>query len=254
MDISIEKLNANNYSTWKEDVKVVLMEKAGIEDPVKAWKILEEHFRPDSRARATGLADEFFSCRVCPDEDIGIYASGGGARLKHISAQLADCYKPIQDWYHAFQLIQYLPPDYAGIVQVIYRWKNEDFKADKVLSELLAEEARLKQSNKDQEVLECQAKINSSRPLKVITRKIPSENHDKVELTSKVKGRQRKNQKRRPRSFSRKRQNTSLVTDANASVTTSLPPGSLIQRPHRTSAVTRTRCSTTDLLKEPRYP
>ncbi|GBO35628.1 hypothetical protein AVEN_160343-1 [Araneus ventricosus] len=114
MDISIEKMNANNYSTWKEDVKVVLMEKgswriiteeekvpdklsgiegeeertyqkllkdynlrkdraysviylssekeyrlliAGIEDPVKAWKILEEHFRPDSRARAIGLTD-----------------------------------------------------------------------------------------------------------------------------------------------------------------------------------------------------
>ncbi|GBM25192.1 hypothetical protein AVEN_171697-1 [Araneus ventricosus] len=99
MDISIEKLNANNYSTWKEDDKVVLREKgswriiteeekvpnklsgiegeevrtyqkllkdynlrkdraysviylssekeyrlliAGIEDPVKAWKILED--------------------------------------------------------------------------------------------------------------------------------------------------------------------------------------------------------------------
>ncbi|GBM71737.1 Retrovirus-related Pol polyprotein from transposon TNT 1-94 [Araneus ventricosus] len=281
MDISIEKLNANNYSTWKEDVKVVLMEKgswriiteeekvphklsgiegeeertyqkllkdcsfrkdraysviylssekeyrlliAGIEDPVKAWKILEEHFRPDSRARAIGLTDEFFSCRVCPNEDIGIYA----ARLKHISAQLADCDKPIKDWYHAFQLIRYLPPEYAGIVQAIYRWKDEDFKADKVLSELLAEEARLKQSNKDQEVLACQAKTNSSRPIKVITRKIPSGNHDQVELTSKVKGRQRKNQKRRPRSFSRKRQNTSLVTDANASATTSLPPGTWI--------------------------
>ncbi|GBL94864.1 hypothetical protein AVEN_118486-1, partial [Araneus ventricosus] len=120
MDISIEKLNANNYSTWKEDVKVELLEKgswriiteeekvpdklsgiegeeertyqkllkdynlrkdraysviylssekeyrlliAGIEDPVKAWKILEKHFRPDSRARAIGLTDEFFSCR-----------------------------------------------------------------------------------------------------------------------------------------------------------------------------------------------
>ncbi|GBN46081.1 hypothetical protein AVEN_270798-1, partial [Araneus ventricosus] len=151
---------------------------AGIEDPVKAWKILEEHFRPDSRARAIGLTDEFFSCRVCPDEDIGIYAD----RLKHISAQLADCDKPIKDWYHAFQLIRYLPPEYAGIVQAIYRWKDEDFKADKVLSELLAEEARLKQSNNDQEVQACQAKINSSRPLKVITRKIITR---KVEITTK---------------------------------------------------------------------
>ncbi|GBM66911.1 hypothetical protein AVEN_1647-1 [Araneus ventricosus] len=156
------------------------------------------------------------------------------------SIEQADCDEPIKDWYHAFQHIRYLPPDYAGIVQAIYRWKDEDFKVDKVLSELLAEEARLKQSNKDQEVLACQAKINSSRPLKVITRKIPSGNHDQVELTSKVKGRQRKNQKRRPRSFFRKRQNTSLVANANA--TTNLEPGSLIQRPHRTSVVTRTRC------------
>ncbi|GBO09332.1 hypothetical protein AVEN_106074-1 [Araneus ventricosus] len=47
----------------------------GIEDPVVTWKILEEHFRPDSRTRGIGLTDEFFSCRVCPDEDIGIYAA-----------------------------------------------------------------------------------------------------------------------------------------------------------------------------------
>ncbi|GBN70318.1 hypothetical protein AVEN_162604-1, partial [Araneus ventricosus] len=105
-------------------------------------------------------------------------------RLKHISAQPADCDKPIKDWYHAFQLIRYLPPDYAGIVQAIYKWRDDDFKADKVLSELLAEEARLKQSNKDQEVLACQVKINSSRPLKVKAQKIPGENHDQVESTT----------------------------------------------------------------------
>ncbi|GBM88500.1 hypothetical protein AVEN_25087-1 [Araneus ventricosus] len=47
---------------------------------------------------------------------------------------------------------------------------DEDFKADKVLSELLLR-SRLVKSNKDQEVLACQAKTNSSRPIKVITRK-----------------------------------------------------------------------------------
>ncbi|GBN81924.1 hypothetical protein AVEN_218414-1 [Araneus ventricosus] len=104
-----------------------------IEDPVAAWKRLEEHFRPNSRSR----------------EEIGIYA----ARIRSIVDQLKDAGKPISEWYQAFQLIRFLPPEFNGIVQYIYRWDDNEFKFDKILQELIAEESRLKQSIKDQKVI-----------------------------------------------------------------------------------------------------
>lgn len=127
---SIERLNSQNYSTWREDVRAILMEKgcwrivngeekqpaegdsdkiklsfsqrkdkaysllylstekeyrslvSNSDDPVKTWKILADHFRPDSRARVIGLTDEYFSCKPDPDEEIGLY----GARLKKIGS------------------------------------------------------------------------------------------------------------------------------------------------------------------------
>ncbi|GBM94824.1 Retrovirus-related Pol polyprotein from transposon TNT 1-94, partial [Araneus ventricosus] len=117
-----------------------------IEDPVAAWKRLEEHFRPNSRARVIGLTDDFFSCRINPQEEIGIYA----ARIRSIVDQLKDAGKPISEWYQAFQLIRFLPAEFNGIVQYIYRWDDNEFKFDKILQELIAEESRLKQSIKDQ--------------------------------------------------------------------------------------------------------
>ncbi|GBM82877.1 Retrovirus-related Pol polyprotein from transposon TNT 1-94 [Araneus ventricosus] len=117
-----------------------------IEDPVAAWKRLEEHFRPNSRARVIGLTVDFFSCRINPQEEIGIYA----ARIRSIVDQLKDAGKPISEWYQAFQLIRFLPPEFNGIVPYIYRWDDKEFKFDKILQELIAEESRLKQSIKDQ--------------------------------------------------------------------------------------------------------
>ncbi|GBN48440.1 Retrovirus-related Pol polyprotein from transposon TNT 1-94 [Araneus ventricosus] len=193
MESSIEYLEADNYSSWRTDMKVLLMERNcwrivtgtetkpedenykelrdfnsrkdkaystiylnvsksyrcvidDIEDPVAAWKRLEEHFRPNSRARVIGLTDDFFSCRINPQEEIGIYA----ARIRSIVDQLKDAGKPISEWYQAFQLIRFLPPEFNGIVQYIYRWDDNEFKFDKILQELIAEESRLKQSIKDQ--------------------------------------------------------------------------------------------------------
>ncbi|GBM31127.1 hypothetical protein AVEN_58923-1 [Araneus ventricosus] len=100
-----------------------------IEDPVASWKRLEEHFRPNSRARVIGLTDDFFSCRINPQEEIGIYA----ARIRSIVDQLKDAGKPISEWYQAFQLIRFLPPEFNGIVQYIYRWDDKEFKFDKIL-------------------------------------------------------------------------------------------------------------------------
>ncbi|KAF8795519.1 Retrovirus-related Pol polyprotein like [Argiope bruennichi] len=194
MESTIEPLDANNYSSWRDDIKVLLMERncwrivigseikpdetkckelkdfycrkdkaysaiylnisknyrciiADIEDPVVAWKRIEDHFQPDSRARIIGLTDVFFSCRINPQEEIGIYA----ARIRRIVEQLKDAGKPISDWYQAFQLIRFLPPEFNSIVQNIYRWNDTEFKFDKILQELLAEESRLKQAMRDHE-------------------------------------------------------------------------------------------------------
>lgn len=260
----IEKLNATNYSTWRDDVKVVLMDRGAwqivinkeqpplpstpiktgekwsevdpvldkayqkqvkdynlrrdraystlylsiekelrpliseTDDPVKAYEILQIHFRPDSRARTIGLTDDFFSCRIDPNEEIGLYA----ARLKKIATQLNDTGKPIDDWYQAFQLIRYLPPEYVGIVQSIYRWSDDQFKSDKVLRELQAEEARLKQCNKDQEVVAYRTGKEQRTP----------------QASNKPKPKKRNPQKkRRNPPPSSKRQETSLIIEANAS-------------------------------------
>jgi len=196
----IEKLNRNNYGTWVEDIKVLLMEKNAYrivsgqepkpaaeakeakdfqlrsdraytiiylniereyrilitgsnEDPKKAWDTLEKHFRPESRARAMGLTDEFFSCRINDGEPIGLYA----ARLRNIIIQLADADLKLDEWLKSFQLIRYLPAEYNSIVQTIYRWKDDDFVFDKVLDELLAEESRLKQAHGDQQLVALQS-------------------------------------------------------------------------------------------------
>ncbi|GBM58421.1 hypothetical protein AVEN_260020-1 [Araneus ventricosus] len=193
MESSIEYLEVDNYSSWRTDTKVLLMERNcwrivtgtetkpedenykelrdfnsrkdkaystiylkvsmayrcvidDIEDPVAAWKRLEEHFRPNSRARVIGLTDDFFSCGINLQEEMGIYA----ARIRSIVDQLKDAGKPISEWYQAFQLIRFLPPELNGIVIYIYRWDDKEFKFDKILQELIAEESRLKQSIKDQ--------------------------------------------------------------------------------------------------------
>ncbi|KAF8796920.1 hypothetical protein HNY73_001248 [Argiope bruennichi] len=64
---------------------------ADIEDPVVAWKRIEDHFQPDSRARIIGLTDVFFSCRINPQEEIGIYA----ARIRIVD-QLKDAVKEVK--------------------------------------------------------------------------------------------------------------------------------------------------------------
>ncbi|GBL76176.1 hypothetical protein AVEN_234456-1 [Araneus ventricosus] len=139
--MQIDKLNNSNYASWLDGIKVVLMEKnlwkiteesevspdetlfpkeynefqvrkssiekeyriliSEVNDSPQAWKILQKHFRPDSRARVISLTDEFFSCKISEGEDIGLFA----ARLKKIIIDLKDAGKPIADWFQAFQLI-----------------------------------------------------------------------------------------------------------------------------------------------------
>lgn len=218
----IEKLSANNYSTWVEDIKVLLMEKncwrivtgtetkptepvkeededeaeykyklrsyhkdvkdfntradraysiiylnlekpyrgliTSTDDPTVAWTKLKEQCQPSSRARIVNLMDQFFNCRIEPNEELGLYAS----RLQNIVSQLKDAGHSMSDWLEAFQLIRFLPEEYRSIVQSIYRWSDDQFKFDKILQELIAEEARLKLCTIDTESLALHSSAESS--------------------------------------------------------------------------------------------
>lgn len=142
---------------------------SGIKDGKAAWDKLSMHFRPDSRARVVGLNDEFFSCKLLPDEDIGRFA----ARLQNIISQLNDIGKPISIFHQSFQLIRSLPPQFAGIVQTIYRWPDDQFVFDKVRDELLAEESRIKLANSDQVTFALAS--SSNPPSKSVKPQIKSE-------------------------------------------------------------------------------
>lgn len=137
-----EKTYATIYLSITPEFRTLISD---TEDGKIAWERLQKHFEPDSRARVIGLLDEFFECKLRESETIGLFA----ARLRNIVLQLSDCNHALPDLYQAFQLIRYLPTEYLAIVQAIYRWEDDKFKYDKVLAELLAEEARLTQSQKD---------------------------------------------------------------------------------------------------------
>lgn len=118
-----------------------------ISDGKEAWERLQKHFKPESRARLVQLLDQFFSCRMDINESVGLF----GARLKKIVNEMKDAKHPIEDIYQSFQLIRFLPVEFEAAVQAIYRWSDENFKFDKVLEELNAEESRLNQRAADQD-------------------------------------------------------------------------------------------------------
>ncbi|GBL96555.1 hypothetical protein AVEN_229983-1 [Araneus ventricosus] len=103
--------------------------------------MLKSDFQPDSRAKVMALKHEFFSTVIEPDESIGLYAS----KLSRVIEQLREVGHPVEDLDQCFQLLSYLLTEYENIVESVYRWKDKDFKFPKVLEEILAEEARLRQ-------------------------------------------------------------------------------------------------------------
>lgn len=116
-----------------------------ITDGAEAWKRLEHHFRPDSRARVVALTDQFFACVPEDGESIGIFA----AKLRGICLQLNETEHPISAFHQTVQLIRYLPEKFDHIVQLTYDWPDSKFVFDKVLEVLLNEEARLAQREID---------------------------------------------------------------------------------------------------------
>ncbi|KAG8179077.1 hypothetical protein JTE90_010105 [Oedothorax gibbosus] len=113
MEVSqIEKLDASNYGVWKEDVRVLLMER-------NCWRITS--------------GEEKYPTEVEPDEK-----STPAERSKDLREKA----KEIKDFS--------IRRDKAYTVQAIYRWEDSRFTFNKILEELLAEESRLKKCQKDQ--------------------------------------------------------------------------------------------------------
>ncbi|GFX89230.1 copia protein [Trichonephila clavipes] len=110
-----------------------------VTDPVEAWKLLRDNFRPDNRSYHLKLFGEFFQCRIQPNEKLNIFSS----RLKRICDQLEEMGKHMEETYQCYQLLKSLPSKFDSIVQNILRWTDETFKYKDVLLEVIAEETRI---------------------------------------------------------------------------------------------------------------
>ncbi|GBM89787.1 hypothetical protein AVEN_163671-1 [Araneus ventricosus] len=91
------------------------------------------------------LLDEFFNTRFETREALGLFlcrVKQGAERLRKVDHQL-------QPLYQGYQMIRSLPAEYQSVVQTIYRWTDAEFQPDKIESELLLEENRLRLSRKD---------------------------------------------------------------------------------------------------------
>ncbi|GFY64931.1 retrovirus-related Pol polyprotein from transposon TNT 1-94 [Trichonephila inaurata madagascariensis] len=92
-------------------------------DGVVAWKILKDHFEPVTRTRT-------------------------------VATRLQEAGHKFDDLYIGFQLIRWLPQEFQSTVQQIYRWKEENFRAIKIESELILEANRLQLMKQDLEKAE----------------------------------------------------------------------------------------------------
>ncbi|GFY44044.1 uncharacterized protein TNIN_445571 [Trichonephila inaurata madagascariensis] len=135
------------YANISLDLKNLITETT---DGVVAWKILKDHFEPVTRARVIQLLDEFFGTRYQPGEDVGIFIS----RVKTAEIRLQEAGHKLDDLYIGFQLIRWHPQEFQSTVQQIYRWKEEDFRAVKIESELILEANRLQLMKQDLEKAE----------------------------------------------------------------------------------------------------
>ncbi|GIY63677.1 retrovirus-related pol polyprotein from transposon tnt 1-94 [Caerostris extrusa] len=87
-------------------------------DAAEAWKLLQDQIEPKSRASAIKLLEEFFRIKFDVSKDtIAVFIA---IIRKHVK-RLMDAGHSLEDMYPAFQSIRTLPPDFQGIVQILYR-------------------------------------------------------------------------------------------------------------------------------------
>ncbi|GFQ76212.1 uncharacterized protein TNCT_392211 [Trichonephila clavata] len=120
---------------------------SGTTDGAEAWKILQEHFEPNTRARKIQLLDEFFGTRYVPGRNLGLFI----CRVKRSTERLREVGHDLHPLHQGYQMIRSLPGDFRTTVQAIYRWSDKDFVLNKIEAELLLEENRLCVVKKDLE-------------------------------------------------------------------------------------------------------
>lgn len=106
----------------------------------EAWTDLKVHFHHYNRASHMQLFSKVLSCRIEPEEPVDMFA----AHFQRIADHLAAMKEPIKEIYLTFQLLQWLPKKFDNLVQGTLHWPDDQFKFKNVLTEIVAEESRIK--------------------------------------------------------------------------------------------------------------
>ncbi|GBN98579.1 hypothetical protein AVEN_169246-1 [Araneus ventricosus] len=153
------KLDGSNYTSWKEDMKVVLMDRGCwsfiIEDkPCPDQATEKEKFRYDWRKQRCyttiyqGIERKFLPLiRHTTDEEetIGIFCK----RVDVKKTQVKEAGFEILELLIALQLIRRLPAEYDHLVQTLYRLKDEEFNHREFEKQLVNEAGRIQLKQKD---------------------------------------------------------------------------------------------------------
>ncbi len=130
------------YQSLSSELKPLI---SSTTDGAVAWKTLVDYFEPTTRARVIQLLDSFFSTKLEPGENLGLFL----CRVKQAAQRLREVGHNLPHLYQGYQMIRSLPEEFQPTVQVIYRWKDANFVPEKIEAELILEENRLTLSKKD---------------------------------------------------------------------------------------------------------
>ncbi|UYV65931.1 hypothetical protein LAZ67_3005907 [Cordylochernes scorpioides] len=175
---AVEKLNGQNYRSWKYNIKMLLIEK-GLWDvmfkdedtqdaklkaqkdraltvialsintehqihiidcssPQDAWKNLEQVFEPKSRSRILQLKKQFVNIKLQTGESMLDYLN----RLKICTDHLKEAGAEVDDQDIAYSMLSGLPDSFDTLVMSFGNVEDSDFTSNKVRNTLLTEYER----------------------------------------------------------------------------------------------------------------
>ncbi|GBO01535.1 hypothetical protein AVEN_118484-1 [Araneus ventricosus] len=128
VNFSFPKLNATNYTTWKVDMGVFLLDQG-------SWP------------RLIGLIDEFFELNYnAEEENIGTYCK----RVQEKYELIKESGFELPEELVCFQLIRKLPQDYDNLVQILYRLDKAEFTVKNIELQFINEFGRVQQKREDE--------------------------------------------------------------------------------------------------------
>ncbi|GBO01800.1 Retrovirus-related Pol polyprotein from transposon TNT 1-94 [Araneus ventricosus] len=154
------KLDGSNYTSWKEDMKVVLMDRGCwsfiIEEdkPCPEEATEKEKFEYDWRKQRCyttihqGIERKFLPLiRHTTDEEetIGIFCK----RVDEKKTEVKEAGFEIPELLIALQLIRRLPAEYDHLIQTLYRLKDKEFNHREIEKQLVNEAGRIQLKQKD---------------------------------------------------------------------------------------------------------